>query len=218
MNCTRYDTLSRPPFPPSRMTACWSVPRNFPASNTISKWLSSTTCARFRSAAWTLRQRNRRTTPLRRRRRGASAGRLRRREAGCAAAADPDFGSEGGRRDRPRHSGCGQARGLAARPRPLQLRGPHQRAPLRVPTPAADRSRRAVCPGRRRRAEQSPPAVRGTSPRPPRRRRIRRPPRRGSSGADPVQPRRRRRKPLIKVPRSRRIRAITGRPGRSQGS
>ena len=75
--------------------------------------------------------------------------------------------------------GGGQARGLAARPRPLPLRGPHQRAPLRLPAPAADRSRRAVCPRRRRRAEQSPPAVRRPSPLPPRRRRIR-PPRRGS--------------------------------------
>ena len=87
-------------------------------------------------------------------------------------------------RDRPRHPGGGQARGLAARPGPLPLRGPHQRAPLRLPTPAADRSRRAVCLRRRRRAEQSPAAVRRPSPLPPPpcRRRIRRP-RRGSSGA-----------------------------------
>ncbi len=95
--------------------------------------------------------------------------------AGCAAGADRNFGSEGGRPDRPRHPGGGQARGLAARPGPLQLRGPHQRAPLRLPTPAADRSRRAVCPGRRRRAGQSPTAVRRASSLPPRRRRIRPP-------------------------------------------
>ena len=104
--------------------------------------------------------------------------------AGCAAGADRNFGSEGGRRDRPRHPGGGQARGLAARPGPLQLRGPHQRAPLRLPTSAADRSRRAVCPGRRRRAGQSPTAVRRPSPLPPRGRRIR-PPRQRSSGAGP---------------------------------
>ena len=102
--------------------------------------------------------------------------------AGCAAGADRNFDSEGGRPDRPRHPGGGQARCLAARPGPLQLRGPHQRAPLRLPTPAADRSRRAVCLRRRRRAEQSPPAVRRPSPLPPRRRRMRAP-RRGSSGA-----------------------------------
>ena len=102
---------------------------------------------------------------------------------------DPNFGSEGGRRDRPRHPGGGQARGVAARPGPLPLRGPHQRAPLRLATPAADRSRGAVCLRRRRRAEQSPAAVRRPSPLPPRRRRIQRPLRRGPSGAGPVQPR-----------------------------
>ena len=112
------------------------------------------------------------------------------RPAGCGvrevgSAADPNFDSEGGRPDRPRHPGGGQARGLAARPGPLQLRGPHQRAPLRLPTPAADRSRRAVCPRRPRRAEQSSTAVRRSSPPPPRRRRIW-PPRRGSSGAGSV--------------------------------
>jgi len=69
----------------------------------------------------------------------------------------------------------------------LHLRGPHQRAPMRLPTPAADRPRRAVCPRRSRRAEQSPTAVRRSSPPPPRRRLIRRLPRRGSD-AGPIQP------------------------------
>ncbi len=108
------------------------------------------------------------------------------REAGSGATADRNFGSEGGRRDQPRHPGGGQTRGLAARPRPLQLRGPHQQAPLRLPTPAADRSRRAIRPRRRRRAEQSQAAVRRSSPPPPRRNRMRRQPRRRPSGAGPV--------------------------------
>ena len=118
------------------------------------------------------------------------------RAAGCAAA-DPDFGSEVGR-DRSRHPGGGQARGVAARPRPLPRRGPHQRAPLRLATPAADRSRRAVCPRRRRRAEQSPPAVRRPSfatATPARDS----PPRRGSSGAGSVQPYCRKRRQVIKT-------------------
>ena len=44
------------PYPPSQTTACWSGPRNCPASNTISKWSSSTTCGRFRSARLYLRR------------------------------------------------------------------------------------------------------------------------------------------------------------------
>ena len=137
--------------------------------------------------ARTLRQRSRRPTPLRHRRRRhcASAGRLRRARSRLRRRL-PNFGGEGGLRDRPRHPGGGQARGLAARPGPLQLRRPHQRASLRLPTPAADRSRRAIRPRRRRRAEQSPTAVRRASPPPPRRRRIRRPPARIVTRSDPV--------------------------------
>ena len=51
----------------------------------------------------------------------------------------------------------------------LQLRGPRQRVPLRLPASAADRSHRSVRARRQRRAGQSAAVVRRPSPPPPRR-------------------------------------------------
>ena len=91
----------------------------------------------------------------------------------------PTFGAEGGMppatasRDRavpstePCYPGGSPAAGLEARPRLLQLRGPVQRAPLRLPASDSDRSRPSVRTRRQRRARQPPSSVRRPSPLPP---------------------------------------------------
>ena len=78
---------------------------------------------------------------------------------------------------RPRHPGRRQAAGVGARPGVLQLRGPGQRAPLRLPASAAGRSHRSVRARRQRRTRQSAAVVRRPSPPPPRRPRRRHGPR-----------------------------------------
>ena len=67
----------------------------------------------------------------------------------------------------PRYTGGGEAAGVGARPGLLQLRGPGQRAPVRLAASAGDRSHHAVCARRQRQARQSPAAVRRPSPPPP---------------------------------------------------
>ena len=89
--------------------------------------------------------------------RGATERRARHPGDDCAAAARPQ----------PRYSGGGQAAGVGTRPGLLQLRGPGQWAPVRLPASAGDRSRRTVCARRQRRARQSSAAVRRPSPLPP---------------------------------------------------
>ena len=88
-------------------------------------------------------------------------------EAAGTAGRHPRFGAEVAPSGRSRHTGGGEARGLAARPRTLPLRRSTHRAPMRVTASAADRSRAPVRPGRRCAAGEPQIAVLRASPRPP---------------------------------------------------